>query len=96
MVFVGELFTCLKNKNWRYNSAAHLFCDKPENLEELHRFAQRIGLQRSWFQSNSAIYHYDLTASKQKKAIKAGAKLCSRKIEAFYIRKWRKLNKQNG
>jgi len=93
MVFVGELFTCLKNKNWRYNQAAHLFCDKPENIEELHKLAQRIGLKRSWFQSNSVIHHYDLIASKQKKAIKAGAVFCDRKTECTYIRKWRALNK---
>ena len=35
MVFVGILFSCPKNKRWRYNQACHLFCDRPENLEEL-------------------------------------------------------------
>ena len=89
MIFVGQLFTCLKNKRWRYNQACHLFCDRPENLEELHKLAQQIELRRSWFQSKSVLPHYDLTESKQRKAIKAGALLISRKEEVFFIRKWR-------
>lgn len=96
MVFVGILFSCLKNKRWRYNQACHLFCDRPESLEELHKLAQQIGLRRSWFQSNSVLPHYDLTASKRSKAIKAGANIADRNCEGGYIRKWRILRKQNG
>lgn len=96
MVFVGILFLSLKNKQWRYNQACHLFCDKPENLEELHKLAQQIGLRRNWFQGNSVLPHYDLTVSKQNKAIKAGAILVNRNTEVKFIRIWRTLKKRNG
>jgi hypothetical protein len=42
------------------------------SLETLHQFAAKIGLQRDWFQPKSTP-HYDLTASKRKKALAAGA-----------------------
>lgn len=42
------------------------------NLEELHEFAKRIGLKRSWFQDQT-FPHYDLTASKRALALKHGA-----------------------
>lgn len=96
MVFVGILFSCIKNKNWQYNSAAHLFCDSPENLKELHKLAQQIGLRRSWFQSNFVLPHYDLTASKRSKAIKVGANIVDRNCEGAFIRKWRALKNKDG
>jgi len=96
MIFVSELFTCLRNKNWRYNQAAHLFCDGPESLDDLHELAQQIGLKRSWFQGNSVLPHYDLIASKRQKAFAAGAGVCNRKEEVFYIRRWRKLKQDEG
>jgi len=40
--------------------------------------------------------HYDLTASKRSKAIKAGANTADRNCEGGYIRKWRALKNQNG
>lgn len=44
----------------------HLMAD---SHQELHKFAHRIGLRRSWFQGD----HYDVTSSMRQKAIKAGA-----------------------
>lgn len=50
---------------------SHLGAD---SLEEMHEFAQRLGLKRSWFQvSSSGIPHYDITQSMRAKAIKMGA-----------------------
>lgn len=89
MILVGQLFSCVKNKQWRYDMACHLFCTGPESLEELHSLAKRIRLKRNWFQGDSVLPHYDLTASKQREAIKAGATLVSRNMEAQYIREWR-------
>lgn len=43
------------------------------DLDELHALAAKIGLKRSWFQSESRFAHYDLTASKRKLAIANGA-----------------------
>lgn len=80
-VYVGILFTCIPNRHWRYRTAAHLFSDSED---ELHVFAQSIGLLRSWFQSNT-IPHYDLTKNKRKLAISHGALSVTRNVEAEYI-----------
>lgn len=48
----------------------HLVTDG--DLEELHAFAQRIGLRRGWFDAHS-IPHYDLTSGKREEAVRAGA-----------------------
>ena len=57
---------------------SHLFADTPE---ELHAFAERIGLKRAWFQPGkpvggkpSRLWHYDVTDAMRDRAIKAGAK----------------------
>ena len=47
----------------------HLLAD---NINELHEFANKIGLQIDWFQAGSCP-HYDLTTSKRTRAIKKGA-----------------------
>jgi hypothetical protein len=49
---------------------SHLFGD---DIEELHRFAEQIGLQRSWFQKDKRLPHYDVVESKRLAAINAGA-----------------------
>jgi hypothetical protein len=52
---------------------SHLFCDG--DLDELHRFAARIGMRRAWFQDwpEHRFPHYDVTASRRARAIQAGA-----------------------
>lgn len=56
-----------------------IYCDKmghmvsDTNLEELHNFAQEIGLKREWFQ-DKRLPHYDLIGNRMlQKAIKEGA-----------------------
>lgn len=64
---------------------SHLTADTPT---ELHEFAQRIGLQRSWYQGKCSAakrgycqtldgscvhYHYDVTESRRDDAVAAGA-----------------------
>lgn len=44
-----------------------------DTLEELHKMADKIGLQRAWFQNHKSLQHYDLTPSKRTLAVKAGA-----------------------
>lgn len=43
------------------------------NLEELHTFAQTLGLWRSWFQDKPGRPHYDVRAEHYHKAIALGA-----------------------
>lgn len=57
----------------RYNTTwFHLWADT-EN--ELHEFALKLGLRRSYFQGppKHRIWHYDITASKRPLAIRLGA-----------------------
>lgn len=43
-----------------------------DTVEELHEMADKIGLQRKWFQ-NKRIPHYDVSVGKKAEAIKNGA-----------------------
>jgi hypothetical protein len=55
------------------DTMGHLGAD---SFEELHEFAQKIGLKREWFQANHRYKHYDIvTESKRRRAVKAGALL---------------------
>ena len=42
-------------------------------LEELHRFANKIGMKREWFQDRKNSPHYDLTPKRRKLAVEHGA-----------------------
>lgn len=49
----------------------HLTADDPE---ELHAFAERIGLRRSWFQAKpKGRWHYDVVESRRAAAVRLGA-----------------------
>jgi hypothetical protein len=48
----------------------HMMSDT--SIEELHKFAEKIGMKRDWFQDGSAP-HYDLSKSKRVLAISKGA-----------------------
>lgn len=50
--------------------SCHLMADSED---ELHAFAKRLGMKRSWFQERVHFPHYDLTAGKRAKAVKFGA-----------------------
>jgi hypothetical protein len=49
---------------------SHMIAD---NIEELHAFAKRIGMKRSWFQECVSGDHYDVSYSLRKKAVALGA-----------------------
>ena len=62
------------------------------SVEELHRFAQMIGLRRSWFQDKRAP-HYDVCLSKRKQALKMGAvHLPIRLPDGSFNPKWREVH----
>lgn len=56
----------------------HMWAD---SVEELHSFAQGIGMKRSWFQNHKRFPHYDLVPSKREEAVQRGAQECT-------LRKW--------
>jgi hypothetical protein len=61
-----------------FTDGTHLMTDG--DLDELHRFAQSIGLRRQWFQDHRLHPHYDLTTWRMSnKAVKYGARKVSPK-----------------
>lgn len=52
-------------------SSCHMATDG--DLEELHQFAERLGLRRSWLHNSSSAPHYDLTPNKRAQAVALGA-----------------------
>jgi hypothetical protein len=63
--------------SWAGCRWCHLLGD---DLDELHRFAADLGIQRTSFQCapKAATPHYDLTAYERVRAIRLGAVICSR------------------
>lgn len=70
-VYVDALKPCPMTDDWRWPEACHLFAD---TTEELHAFALRLGMRRSWFQDDPRLPHYDLTPRRRRKALYYGAK----------------------
>lgn len=77
-IFVDALFSWTTYRGDRASQASfvgrrnghrwcHMITDGPD--DELHEFAQKIGLKRGWFQGD----HYDLVPSKRTLAVKLGA-----------------------
>ena len=60
------------------DGSAHLTAD---TVEELHAFAERLGLRRAWFQPRSSP-HYDLSPAKRAKALVLGAVFVSAREQA--------------
>ncbi len=64
---------------------SHMLAD---TLAELHAMADRIGLDREWFQDQSTP-HYDLSQGKRAQALAAGAIEIERERVVELIRRWR-------
>lgn len=69
MIYIDSLKAYTPKKGWRWNSSCHMFAD---SLEELHEFADKIGMKRTWFQ-DTKLPHYDLTAKRRQLAVHLGA-----------------------
>ncbi|MFD7109117.1 DUF4031 domain-containing protein [Streptomyces microflavus] len=64
----------------RHTHWCHLTADTEE---ELHAFAARLGLRRSWFQKKSERdyrWHYDITPNKRALAVRLGAREVDRRF----------------
>lgn len=53
-----------------YTDGVHMVAD---SVEELHKFAHKIGMRRHWFQDHPRHPHYDLLGSMFKRAKSKGA-----------------------
>jgi hypothetical protein len=71
---------------WRNLYWCHMFAD---DVDELHEFAQRLGLKRSWFQDDERLPHYDVTENKRRTAVRLGAVGVDRRVTYQHIKKHR-------
>ena len=58
--------------------SCHLTAD---SVEELHAFAERLGMRRGWFQGGR-VPHYDLTPQRREAALRLGAEFVPAKEQA--------------
>lgn len=71
---------------WRGREWCHLVAD---SLDELHSFADRLGLKRSWFQSKTLYPHYDVTKTVRNRALALGAQGADRETIVSCARRMR-------
>lgn len=69
------------------DGSCHLITDG--DIEELHAFARRLGLKRSWFQDSPRTPHYDLNGNKRAAAVRLGATEVDRRGFVEAIRRYR-------
>ncbi len=69
MIYVDPLVKCVPKGKWRWTEGCHMYAD---TIEELHKFADRLGMRREWFQ-DKILKHYDLNAQRRARAICLGA-----------------------
>ena len=60
----------------------HMIADTPD---ELHRFANELGLKRSWYQGD----HYDICKRKRSIAVESGAVALGRRDFVYKLRAYR-------
>ncbi len=80
MIYVDQ------TKKWPSGEWCHLLTDG--TIDDLHTFAQQIGLKRSWFQPGSTP-HYDLRPSKRSAAVLNGAVEADNEKIVEIIQAWR-------
>jgi len=71
-VYVDDAIWAWHGRKW-----CHLLADE---IDELHRFARQLGLQRTSYQGppKTSAPHYDLTSYERRRAIALGARACDR------------------
>ncbi|MEJ1097941.1 MULTISPECIES: DUF4031 domain-containing protein [unclassified Pseudoxanthomonas] len=77
-VYVDDAVTLWRDQRW-----AHLMAD---TLDELHAFADRLGIPRRAFQNKTSGAHYDLPADVREHAIQLGAIPISRHRDRDLVR----------
>jgi len=71
MIYVDEVRDYTGLTKLRYKKWCHIWTDGP--IEELHEFAAKLGLKRSWFQDKKRFPHYDTIPYRRALALKMGA-----------------------
>jgi len=83
-VYVDQMMKTVPSARWPFKASCHLYADTEE---ELHQFAERLGLERRRFQSReqTGLAHYDLVTTKRRWAIRLGAHGHSTREAARYF-----------
>lgn len=71
-IYVDKLESWGWKMRGRKVDSCHMFTDSLD-LEELHVFAENIGMRRAWFQAHRVAPHYDLVPSRRERALALGA-----------------------
>jgi hypothetical protein len=77
-VYVDDAVTLWRGQRW-----AHLMAD---TLDELHAFAQALGIPRHAFQDKTSGAHYDVTTELRETALRLGAVAISRHRDRELVR----------
>lgn len=90
MIYVDPLFNMAgKDPHTRRVGArnGHAWCHMlADNEEELHTFAERLGMRREWFDRRGGVgFHYNLTPAKRERAIRMGARQIDRREVAHLL-----------
>ena len=89
----------LENWGWKMRGrkvdSCHMFTDALD-LEELHLFAETIGMKRQWFQPHRVAPHYDLVPSRRAHAVSLGAMEVGRKEASAIWKARRKAVSENS
>ena len=72
MIYIDEIRDYTGIINLKYKKWSHMWTDG--DIEELHEFAEKLGLKRRWFQNKKRLPHYDLVPTKRAIALRMGAR----------------------
>ena len=87
-VYIDDAVTLWRGQRW-----AHLMAD---TLEELHAFAQALGIPRRAFQDKLSGAHYDVPAPLREQALALGAVAISRHHDRERVRAVIRRAKEQG
>lgn len=82
-VYVDPLMGWGGSKQFRWTKSCHMYAD---DVEELHRFAAKVGLKRAWFQADPRLPHYDLNKRRTLRALELGAVEVSMRDVAVHMK----------
>lgn len=72
MIYVDQIVDYTGTTKLNFKRWCHMWTDG--DVEELHAFAEEVGLMRRWFQNKANFPHYDITPSKRTLVLSKGAK----------------------
>jgi hypothetical protein len=75
------------NANIEHNGKIWHHMTSDTSIEELHLFAEKLGLKREYFQDKNHFYHYDITENKFNMAISMGAIVVDARTLVHYAKK---------